>query len=194
MSTPTRRVAERKDDSNMMSNPLTEIYIRWLELQFQDATPGQSYWDLLNIMYMKVFIWLIPNDDNRIADGRELRIEFCHAQRIRPNYWANSEPISFLEVLLGLSRRLAFTVGDSSEKWAWQLVINLELENMFDTLSVQKKRKVINTLDTVIGRTYQFNGVGGFFPLIRPSDDQTQVELWYQMAAYIDEMRVENNY
>ncbi len=177
----------------MMSNHLTEIYIRWLELQFQDMTPGQSYWDLLNIMYMKEFIWLIPNDDNRVADGRELRIEFCHAQNIRPDYWANSEPISFLEVLLGLSRRLAFTVGDSSEKWAWQLVVNLGLGNMFDHVSIQKKRKVIDTLDTVIWRTYRSDGVGGFFPLIRPSDDQTQVELWYQMAAYIDEMRVENN-
>ncbi len=145
-------------------------------------------------MHTKEFIWLIPNDDNRIADGHELRIEFCRIQHINSNFLTGLGSITFLEVLIGLSKRLSFIIGGNSTGWAWQLVINLKLENMYDTLSRSKIRQVNDILDDVIWRTYHTNGVGGFFPLIRPNDDQTQVELWYQMAAYIDEMRVENNY
>jgi hypothetical protein len=42
--------------------------------------------------------------------------------------------------------------------------------------------------ERLIWRNYAPNGEGGFFPLENPREDQTQVELWYQMNSYVNEM------
>lgn len=166
-----------------------------MEPQVRDdvaGSRGKTYWDLLRIMYDKEFIELVPNDDNRIKDGLALRVEFCHDKRIRPNSLDNLGPGTFLEVLIGLSRRLAFAAGGDAPGWAWQLVVNLELHKMHDPLSRRKAHQANDILDAVVERTYQPDGYGGFFPLAWPDEDQLQVELWYQMAAYIDEMHPED--
>jgi hypothetical protein len=178
-----------------MSNPLAEDYLRWLVPQVRDENKFPTYWELFGIMFETEFVahpgveWYVPNDDNRVQDGRDLRAEFCYANHIRAGSLNRLEPYcSFLEVLIGLSRRMAFAAGGSAQGWAWQFVENLELTRMIDPLSSRKQRKVVDILDTAIRRTYTPDGVGGFFPLAWPDDDQTQKEIWYQMAAYIDEL------
>lgn len=173
-----------------MNNPLSEDYLRWLEPQVRDEqyTQGQQYWGLLSIMFEKEFEWTVFNDDNRVQDGLDLRAEFCFANHIRADALKDLGQCSFLEVLIGLSRRLAFAAGGTANGWAWQLVTNIELHKMSDPLSRRKVRRIDDVLDTVIWRTYQPDGVGGFFPLAWPDEDQTQKELWYQMAAFIDEL------
>jgi hypothetical protein len=59
---------------------------------------------------------------------------------------------------------------------------------MYDPLSRTKARRANAILDRVIRREYEPDGTGGFFPLQNPLEDQTQVEIWYQMAAYINEL------
>jgi len=182
----------------MTISALAEDYLRWLEPQLKDefVNQGETYWDLLRIMFDKDFdkdgVWLVPNDDNRLADGLDLRTEFCYAYHIRADALRSLKPASFLEVFIGLSRRLAFIAGGTPRGWAWQFLVNLELTRMTDPLSRYKVRRVNDIMDTVIQRTYQPNGLGGFFPLSWPEEDQRQVELWYQMAAYIDEIHPEH--
>jgi hypothetical protein len=173
-----------------MTDSLAEEYLRWLAPQIRDEqyTQDQEYWDLLSIMFEKEFEWLVPNDDNRLVDGLDLRAEFCFANHIHTNALESLGQCSFLEVLIGLSRRLAFAARGSAHGWAWQLIVNLELNEMSDPLTKRKVRKVDDILDTVIWRTYNPDGTGGFFPLAWPDEDQTKKELWYQMAAYIDEL------
>ena len=98
-------------------------------------------------------------------------------------------PVSFLEVLIGLSARVAFMVNGDSKEWAWKLIENIGLHRMADQLDEQDIDMIHNILDTVIWRTYGIDGVGGFFPLTTVNDDQTRIEIWYQMAAYIEENR-----
>jgi hypothetical protein len=174
----------------MSSRTLTEDYLRWLEPQLRDEHGNQSktYWDLLNLMFEKEFVWLIPHDDNRMVDGLDLRTEFAHEAHIRPNALKQLGPCSFLEVLIGLSRRLAFAAGGQAPGWAWQLVTNLELHRMSDPLSQPKRNRVEHILNACMYRTYQPDGQGGFFPLAWPDDDMTKVELWYQMHAFIEEI------
>jgi hypothetical protein len=104
----------------------------------------------------------------------------------------NLAPPSFIEVLLGLSRRLAFVSGGTQERWAWQLLVNLGLEKMWDHLSRSKTRTALDVMEAVISRSYLPNGVGGFFPLAWPDRDQRQVELWYQLNAYAEEQHPEH--
>lgn len=180
-----------------MIDPLLEDYLRWLEPQIRDqyGHPDRTYWDLVGCMFHKDFVWLIPNDDNRVGDGIELRREFEHTRDLQlgtlDNH-LNPETASFLEVLIGLSRRLEFMAGGDAAMWAWQFLNNLELHRMTDPLPRRKLRQVDRILDVVIWRTYEPNGNGGFFPLMGSETDMTRIELWYQMAAFIDEIHPEH--
>lgn len=178
-----------------MSSSLAEDYLRWLGPQTRGtrSNPERSYWGLLRIMFETEFVPLIPHDDNRAVDGLDLRTEFCNEQRRRQGSLRILGPASFLEVLIGLSRRMEFAAGGQANGWASQLLENLELHKMFDPLSRRKATRVSNILDTCIRRTYEPNGQGGFFPLAWPDEDQTQVELWYQMAAFTNELHPEHH-
>jgi hypothetical protein len=48
-------------------------------------------------------------------------------------------------------------------------------------------KNVNQILTNLVERTYQKNGKGGLFPLKQPAKDQRRVEIWYQMAAYLNE-------
>ncbi len=47
--------------------------------------------------------------------------------------------------------------------------------------------EIDDILERLIWRQYQEDGQGGFFPLAWPEQDQREVELWYQMNAYLAE-------
>jgi hypothetical protein len=165
---------------------LEAAYFKWLYPQVIDTEHrNRPYEGLLMLLYFKEFVWTVPNDDNRIEDGLEIRREFLATQRTR---YELTLPCSFLEVLIGLSRRLEFQTDGTAEGWAWQLLVNLELHRMADPLSRRKQSQVDEILEAVIWRTYNPDGSGGFFPLGWPEEDQTKVEIWYQMAHYVNEM------
>lgn len=176
-----------------MTHTLHDVYLQEHLAPQIAFEPGETYWDILRLMYEKEFVWFVPNDDNRIVDGLDLRTEWMdHVMEVidqpLPEF---NVPCSFLEVLIALSRRLAFIAGESAEGWAWQLMINLDLHRMKDPLSRYKTRKADDIFEAVIWRTYERDGSGGFFPLGHPHRDQRKVELWYQMNAYVEEIHPE---
>lgn len=179
---------------------MKEHYLRWLEheLTSESNKPDRSYFELVHVMFDHEFLWseefpwAVQMDDNRLADGMELRAEFAELHGISRTNMNSLGPCSFLEVLLGLSRRLSFVAGDTAGRWAWQLMVNLRLERMWDHLSRSKTMTTISIMDTVIKRNYDANGVGGFFPLAWPTRDQREVELWYQLNAYVEELHPEH--
>ena len=165
-------------------------YLHWLIPQVREGAGHQhkTYSDLLELMHAKEFVWLVPNDDNRIVDGLDLRAEFIDESDAPGDL--SSEMLgacSVLEVLIGL----AFAAGGEEESWAWQLLDNLELVKMHDPISTRKARKTDEILETLIWRRYEPDGQGGFFPLAFPEEDQTKLEIWYQMSAYISEIHPE---
>ena len=181
----------------MSSHPLSGDYLPWLASQIRgedDGHPGRTYDALVTLMFEKEFIWLVANDHNRIGDGLGLRVDFCNQQNIPmdqvPEFLDKEHPIpscSFLEVLIGLSRRLEFNAGGRATGWAWVLMHNLELHRITDPVGRSKTRQANAIMDRVIWRKYDLDGRGGFFPLEASQEDQTKVEIWYQMAAYINE-------
>lgn len=89
-----------------------------------------------------------------------------------------------LELFVGLARRLAFEMSSEQDEWFWELLENIDIAKYNDSVHIPI-REVEDKLDRVIYRTYRRNGHGGLFPLMRPNADQRDVELWYQLNAYI---------
>lgn len=172
-----------------MNRPLDEEYFEWLAVQVVNIrlrNPKTTYWEVLKHLYSTEFFWRIRNDDNRVADGKELRSEFLNGEAV--NGW-ESQGCSFLEMLIALSRRLAFqTEGVSVAEWFWHLITNVEL-NISDL--EYEDRRMQNFVDQVLqninNRTYDRNGRGGLFPLHIPGLDQTKIEIWDQMNYYLIE-------
>lgn len=172
-----------------MTAALDDRYFTWLYSQVgvvEERNKSRTYWKLLRRMYQTEFIWLIPNDDNRVEDGRELRYEWMHAEDIRADPEWLALACSFLEMLIALSRRLAFEGDGHPETWFWHLIENLDLMDCTDRVRFDLG-EVDDILDRVIYRTYSPDGVGGLFPLRHARRDQRDVELWYQMQAYLIE-------
>jgi hypothetical protein len=129
------------------------------------------------------FVWIIPNDDNRVQDALDLRVIFLNESRNR----LHLEGATCLEVLISLSQRVAFTAGEDPSVWAWRLMKNLLLHRCVDPLTLDQARRVDDILETLIWRTYHPDGRGSFFPLKRPVDDMRKVEIWHQMNAFVNE-------
>jgi len=170
-----------------MSAPPDELYFPWLYAQVASvdiADPSRTYWELLRKLYNKEFIWFVPNDDNRAEDGRELRHEFMQSTGVSvDDDWLHLG-CSILEMLIALSRRLWFETDIPAREWFWEMLENLELDQYSDNMTLPVRR-VDTILDRLIWRVYRRNGKGGLFPLRRAAEDQTKVEIWYQMCEYI---------
>jgi hypothetical protein len=175
-----------------MSEPLDETYFKWLYSQVAD--PGVksktlAYWKVLRVLHEKEFVWVVENDENRIADGKILREEFLDATgySVDDPDWIELG-CSMLELLVGLAKRLDYdSVSVGPHYWFWvHLMHNIGLSQYNDASSFDDC-DVEDILDRVIYRSYEFDGSGGLFPLKHPKQDQRRVELWYQMAAYVME-------
>lgn len=183
-----------------MNAILDQEYFLWLYSQTRSPkhkNPAMTYWSLARQLYDKEFIWIIPNDDNRLEDGKELRYEFLESTGLDDpdGIWSNLG-CSMLELMVAISRRLSFMdmhEGDPSN-WFWHILDNVGLrrynDKSYDVEAEEHAHKFMiidEILDRVIWRTYDYNGRGGLFPLEEPAQDQTEVELWYQLNAYIME-------
>lgn len=170
-----------------MNEDLDRLYLTWLYNQVGDvkvSNKSLTYWNLFRQLHSTEFIWLVPNDDNRVEDGRALRYEWIGESGfpVDPNWWTFG--CSFLEMLIGISRRLAFEGDGHAGVWFWHLISNLGLQTCTDAV-VYDHDEVDERINAVIWRTYDNNGRGGLFPLRHARCDQREVELWYQMSAYL---------
>jgi len=175
-----------------MNEPLDEQYLTWLYSQVASLklkNPTRTHWNLLRQLYKKEFVWLVPNDDNRLEDGRDLRREFvesCGIDNPDPN-WLDMG-CSMLEMLIGLSRKLSFEADGEARVWFWHLIATVDLmkynDRHYDDLA---RLEIDEVLERIIWRQYAPDGTGGLFPLRNPTEDQREVELWYQLNAYLIE-------
>lgn len=174
----------------MRDGPLDEQYLQWLYAKTGPVTlknPSQTYWTLLKLLYRIQFSWLIPTDANRGEDGRGLRYLFLDECHIRNDEdWLGLE-CSVLEMLIALADRLSFEAGREPESWFWELIENLDLTEYTDRsfFSYDQEVDIESKVEVFLKRTYTYSGRGGLFPLEDPREDQRDVEIWYQMGAYL---------
>lgn len=174
----------------MTNEPIEELYFQWLYGLVSNPAPTSlrnSYWNLLRFLHQKEFVWFVLNDDNRAEDGASLRLEFVQEN---PHIHASDNWLelgcSFLEMLIGLSRRLEFETDGAARAWFWHLLKTIHISE-FSDLHELPVDTVNETVDRVIWRTYEPDGSGGLFPLANPRKDQRAVEIWYQLNSYLIE-------
>lgn len=172
---------------------LDEQYLDWLYTQIapvRTRARAHNWRRLCEQFYGTIFVAIVPHDENRIADGRDLRYEFlAEREDLQGDLdWMRS-PCSMLELFIILARLLAFEMDDAPIVWFWHLVEGLGLKQFNDREYYEHpdhvEEVVSSILDRVIWRNYEPNGRGGLFPLRNPDRDQRKVELWYQLNAYL---------
>lgn len=174
---------------------IDQLYFEWLYSIIENSRevrPEKSFWLLAEQLHNKEFKFFVPNDDNRAADGKDLRDVFMAEQSVHG--YLNG-PCSMLEMLIAMAERMNFQVELFEEfetgvgEWFWILMRNIELHEFDDERYLdQDPRGYVDTvLEVVIERRYSHSGDGGLFPLDCALDDQRDVELWYQMSAWLME-------
>lgn len=173
-----------------MTEPLEETYFNWLyaKVVYVEgvSTPSNNYYHLLQQLHSTEFVWLVSGDDNRAADGLDLRQEFVN--QLRPpidDRWVDA-PCSVLEMFIAFSRRASFETELSSREWVWIFLRNLELDEFSDA-----RRGISSACEEILAcfiwRTYQPNGYGGLFPLNDPQHDQQKIEIYAQFCEWLIE-------
>jgi hypothetical protein len=173
-----------------MAPPVDDRYFEWLYSQFaavRNRNPARSYWKLSKLLYTTEFVWLVSNDDNRVEDGVLLRQDFVSEQGSDgvTTEWMTLE-CSILEMLVALAKRASYQTGEDETTWMGRFFTNLEIDQYRDkNYTRAAERTIKDILETFVYRTYEKDGRGGLFPLRQTNQDQTKVELWYQLNAYI---------
>lgn len=171
-----------------MSGPIEEHYFIWLCAK---VLPPNSfdYQGLLNFLHRTEFVWFVPGDENRAAEGMELRFDFLRETNIfREPGWFDC-PCSVLELLIGLSNQAQFQTGMPSHEWFWQIMRNLGLDD-YRRISENDIPTIQAILNTFMNREYSMNGHGGLFPMRMPHHDQRKVEIWYQFCEYVQDQHL----
>lgn len=137
------------------------------------------------------FIPFVGNDDNRAADGIDLRYKYETETGFYPEGYED-KPCSIFEMMVALALRCDEDVmydpevGERVDLWFWEMFTTLGLEEFegneldYDIID--------DILERLNDRTYDFDGRnGGMFVMNNPPEDLRDVELWYQMMYWLNE-------
>lgn len=173
---------------------ITNEYFMWLcDLVDSDRFSGPiSYTKLLMHLHNTEFVFLIPKDQNRAADGISLRYRFATTYRVRDRDLIMDflgGPCSVLEMMVALANRCEETImddpqiGNRTGEWFWGMVTNLGLGGMYDTRF--DKRTVHDVISRFLNREYDPDGRGGLFTVRHCDHDMRDVEIWNQLSYYL---------
>ena len=173
-------------------------YFQWLCAIIEANDRSEGYYLLAKDLFAKEFFGTVPNDENRASDGLELRATFAAnetetelEEKLTLDILAG--PCSVLEMIIALASRINFILSDGDKDNTcdifWELVGNLGLDDFSDNVYYQRggSNAVNCALNTLLLRKYDRRGFGGLVPLPKTKVDQREVEIWYQMSAYLDE-------
>lgn len=176
-----------------MTNNIKSDYFNWLCHFIRNRTSRQ-YHKLLSCLFYTDFHWSVENDGNREEDGLDMRGRY--------EYEENADPIevrrylqgtcSILEMMVALALRCEEhimdepEVGNRTEYWFWLMIKNLGLTDQIDQYFNEERTEEI--LHTFLNRGYEPDGKGGLFIIHDDNVNIRDIEIWYQMCYYLDEM------
>lgn len=174
---------------------MEEDYYIWLKGLASDWCSAYGSFDkLMSYLYSRTFVCEIPNDNNRAADGLEMRMRFVEetdGYTYRDVHLYLTQPCNMLEMMVALARRCEDyimsdpDVGDRSGVWFWEMITSMHLDQMTDDIFDGNHAE--DAVNMVLEHTYQRNGDGGLFTIADPDRDMRDAEIWYQMNWYLAE-------
>lgn len=177
----------------MIREELENEYFEWLvdKVCHDKFADGISFRKLLMHLHRREFTWIMSTDENRADDGINLRRRFFLESDLDDNSEYLDMPCSVLEMMIALSMHCEKIMddpnyGDRTSHWFWRMIVNMELGGMYD--SNYNKYETDKAIDILLNRKYYPNGIGGLFHIRHPVKDMREVEIWYQMCWYLDEI------
>lgn len=176
---------------------LTNRYFNWMYqlVSIQKYSKDKSYRKLLKHLHSVDFYYTIPMDSNREADGIDLRYRFGYENSYNESIittFLDDKPCSVLEMMIALAIRCEENImsdpdiGDRTSQWFWNMIENLGLDDMDD---IKYDELYVNeVVERFLNRKYKKNGKGGLFTVTHPKQNLQNVEIWYQMCWYLDEL------
>jgi hypothetical protein len=177
---------------------LIETYTDFRNLEDLEGKQQSTYIRLARILYETPFIVIVERDNNRVANAVMLRSEYesiknHHEDVISLCYDTNC---SVLEILIDLSKMMASELRGfsdllkNSHECLFLMLCNLGIDKFDDEYfenydEEETLNEISMKLDIFMQRSYASNGFGGLFPLKHPKNDQREVELWFQLCAYL---------
>lgn len=180
----------------MTKDELNNLYFDWMYQLVCDERYAKvlSYRKLLMRLHTIDFNYIIGMDGNRAEDGIDLRYRFGYEESYEKSMisaFLDDRPCSVLEMLIALSIQCEKImtdpeIGDRTGQWFWNMIVNLKLDSMSD--SHFDRDYVDKRVSILINRSYKRNGDGGLFTIKHCNHDLRNVEIWYQMCWYLDDI------
>lgn len=181
-------ISERYD----APNDLKKEYDEWLIEK--TGLFNNHFIKLGQALISKKFYYFLENDMNRAIDGEEVRRDFM-CETLWDDYSSLNGPCNCLELIYGLAKRINEIIYDPDNQIdTTQESIFCMLQNLglliFDDEHYEERGgnvAVYRILEIFLERSYDRFGNGGLFPNKNSKKDQRKVEIWYQMAEYIND-------
>lgn len=181
----------------MTQDELTNRYFDWMyQLVCNDEYNRRlSYRKLLCFLHDVEFTYIIDMDGNREADGINLRYRFGYECRYDDREIAaclDNRPCSVLEMMIALALRCEDDImddpaeGNRIGEWFWEMIVSLGLGSMNDRKFDRCYAETV--IARFLNREYEPNGRGGLFTVENPRRDMRNVEIWYQMQWYLNDI------
>lgn len=169
-------------------------YLEWLAGKITSYV-GSEYSRLIHCLWEIPFVWQLPDDRNRAIDGNMLRSDYVRDNHIlyQDLVFPYEEGCTFLEFLIALASRandIMYEPGmDKTADYFWQMISNMCLDHCNNATygKTWDDFYVNEMVGRILSRSYDYNGLGGLFPLRNPINDQKTVPIWYQMNAFLNE-------
>lgn len=166
-----------------------------MSTQYADQTYFYLAWTLHSIR----FFGGVPNDENRAADGKNLRKKFSHIHSSFKDYSVLCTPsATVLEVISALAERIdssLYSLSEDSEEsiheWVMIMLQNLGIDKYNDSVwNIEAYEDVKNKIFVMLNRDYDEDGHGALFPKLSPlfkNKNYRDQEIWYQMQFFLRE-------
>lgn len=154
-----------------------------------------KYQYLLQALHTTPFRYFVNFDENRMADGINLRYRYYYEQQHGYNnidILKNNDQLScsVLEMMVALALRCDeeimydFDIGQRIHVWFFEMLKNLGLSGYTNDIFNPNNYSWI--IERFLNRTYAKNGEGGLF-VVNTMGDIRNVEIWYQLCWFLEE-------
>lgn len=171
---------------------ISKLYFKWLYKIAMDKVPS-SYKQLLQKLFSIEYYYILETDESRAKDGEHLRYRFGREHSFDDfeiESHLDISPCSVLEMMVALALRCEEEImydsdyGNRTSQWFFEMLESLKLDSMddehFDEKYVEERICIfLNTL-------YKSNGSGSLFTVPGTEQDMRQLDIWYQLMAYLN--------